>query len=220
MVTISYAILVNDEYEEIKQLIEFLLQYKKISDEIVIVQDLSLEDDLSDIKLQVNNYLKELSNSQKILYFTNKLNNDFSQQKNYLTQKCTKDYIFNIDADELPVETLMENLHELIEANLEIDVLILPRINKVDNITTEHITKWGWNVDEKNRINWPDWQWRIYKNNDNIKWKRRVHEYLEGYKTFSSLPKMEEYAIKHFKKLNKQEKQNKHYEQIIKGTRL
>jgi len=216
MVTVSYAILVNDEYEEIKQLTEFLLQYKQSSDEIVIVQDLSFEDDLSDAKLQVNKYLEELFNSQKILYFTNKLNNDFSQQKNYLTSKCTKDYVFNIDADEIPNDVLMENLHELIEENSKIDVLVLPRINKVDNITTEHIMKWGWRVDERGRINWPDWQWRIYKNNGNIKWKRKVHEYLDGFISYAGFPDDENFALKHFKKIAKQEKQNKHYEEIMK----
>lgn len=146
MVTISYAILVNDEYDEIKRLVEFLSKYKNQNDEIVILQDLAPEGDCSDEKLKTKKYLEGLHESKKILYFKHELNNNFAQQKNYLTTLCSKDYIFNIDADEIPTKFLMENLHEIIEVNIKSDVLILPRINKVENITQKHIDKWRWRV--------------------------------------------------------------------------
>ena len=37
----------------------------------------------------------------------------------------------------------------------------------------------GWNVNDKGWVNWPDYQWRIWKNKPKIKWKNKVHEVLE-----------------------------------------
>ena len=43
--------------------------------------------------------------------------------------------------------------------------------------------KWQWKVNEQGWVNWPDYQWRIWKNIKRIKWKNKVHEVLEGHKT-------------------------------------
>lgn len=218
MVTISYAILVNDEYEEIQKLIGCIFENWKATDEIVVVQDYkgSIDKQTEDWKL-VAEYLQGYTKFTKFSFFQHPLNNDFASQKNYLNSKCTSDYIFNIDADELPTEDLMINLHTIIEANPTSEVFIVPRINKVDGITQEHVGKWCWKIDEDGDINWPDWQWRIYKNNNEIKWEREVHEYLVDYKKFSYFPMDKILALKHFKKIDKQEKQNEHYAKIIKN---
>lgn len=64
-------------------------------------------------------------------------------------------------------------------------------------------------------INWPDHQYRLYKNNDNIKWINPVHEVISGYKTYSYFPKNQDYAILHYKDISRQEKQNKFYDEIM-----
>ncbi len=69
----------------------------------------------------------------------------------------------------------------------------MPRINTVEGLTQEHIHKWGWRVNNKGWVNFPDYQWRIYKNNGKIKWKNKVHEVLEGYEIMSQLPPEDEY---------------------------
>jgi hypothetical protein len=69
----------------------------------------------------------------------------------------------------------------------------------------------GWNVDKHNRVNWPDLQWRIYANNNKIKWKNKVHEVLEGYQTHAILPLEIEFALEHHKDIERQEKQNNYY---------
>jgi hypothetical protein len=81
----------------------------------------------------------------------------------------------------------MENIHDILELN-DIDVIVVPRVNTVEGLTDEHIQKWGWNVNENGWVNWPDYQWRIYKNSNDIKWINKVHEKLDGYKTISNLP--------------------------------
>ncbi len=81
-------------------------------------------------------------------------------------------------------------------------------------ITEEHIAKWGWRLDEKNRVNWPDWQMRLYRNSDNIYWIKPVHEQLKGYTKFANLPPEEKYALYHPKNIGRQERQNKFYDNI------
>jgi hypothetical protein len=96
-----------------------------------------------------------------------------------------------------------------------IDCFYIPRVNKVNGITLEHIQKWRWNVDEEQRINFPDPQMRLFRLNKDIKWKNKVHEVLEGQSTFSTLPyDTEDFCLYHIKSIEKQEKQNKFYETI------
>ena len=124
-------------------------------------------------------------------------------------------YIFQIDADEVPNELLIQHLPELLELNPDNDVYLVPRINTVTGLTEEHIKKWGWNVNVMGWVNWPDYQWRIYKNSPEIKWINKVHERLEGFKTYSMLPAdTEALSLYHPKTIEKQEKQNELYENI------
>ena len=95
-----------------------------------------------------------------------------------------------------------------------VDVVKVPRINTVEGLTQEHINKWKWGVNEKGWVNFPDFQWRIYKNNGKIKWVNKVHEVLEGYKTMSYLPTEEPWCLQHPKTIERQEKQNELYSKI------
>jgi len=87
----------------------------------------------------------------------------------------------------------------------------------VEGLTQEHIQKWGWKVDEQKRVNWPDYQQRIYKNISYIKWTNKVHEVLEGYKTFATIPSemaQSGLMLLHPKTIEKQEKQNNYYNKL------
>ena len=110
---------------------------------------------------------------------------------------------------------LIENLHDILEENYSVDVVLVPRVNTVDGLTDSHIQKWGWKVDEKGWVNWPDPQWRLYKNSDNIRWINKVHEKLDGYQTMSNLPWDEGLALYHHKNIAKQEKQNEYYDTLV-----
>jgi hypothetical protein len=138
------------------------------------------------------------------------LNKDFASFKNNLSKYCTKDYIFQIDADEYPHLYLIESLPQILEYN-PIDAILVPRINTVGGLTAQHIGQWGWNVNENGWVNFPDYQWRIWKNNKKIKWINKVHERLDGFQTYSPLPQMEEYCLYHPKDIKRQEKQNQFY---------
>jgi GT2 family glycosyltransferase len=198
---ISYAITVCNELEEVKHLIDFLQQYKHSEDEIVVLYD-------NNGTKEVFNYLQTVENIKLVW---DNFNHNFAEWKNKLKLLCNGDYIFQIDADEYPHPNLIENLPAILEHNSAVELYVVPRVNTVEGLTQEHIQKWGWNVDENNWVNWPDYQTRIYRNSPNIKWINRVHERLDGHKEFAYLPMSEEYALFHPKTIERQEKQNSYY---------
>ena len=204
---ISYAITVCNELKEIQQLVDFLLTHKRSEDEIVILMDHNGTE-------EVWNYLLKIESKLGVL---NRIpfDKDFSKFKNHLNSLCSGDYIFNIDADEIPSESLINNIHELIELNPEIKAYALPRVNTVEGLTQEHIQKWGWRVDDENRVNYPDYQIRIYKNIPEIYWEGKVHETLNIKKEVISLPYgTEDWVLYHHKQIERQEKQNNYYDTL------
>lgn len=201
---ISYGITVCNEYDEIQKLLSVLFSIKREEDEIVVLVDSSNSTN------ELTQYLLSLNEApSKVKTYFNEFNNNFSDWKNYLTSLCSGDYIFQIDADEIPSESLIINLPSLLNQN--IDVIYVPRVNKVEGIKSEHIVKWNWRIDNKNRVNWPDYQCRVYKNDPAIRWVNKVHEQLTGFKTYDLLPADEFFALSHIKSILKQEKQNNFY---------
>jgi hypothetical protein len=204
---ISYAITVCNELEEVKRLVNFLLSHKRTEDEIVILYDLNGSKEVYD-------YIDEVDKIVNIFVAKDNFTGHFADWKNKLTLLCKGDYIFQIDADEIPNLTLIEHLPEILEMNQGVDVLLVPRVNTVEGLTQEHIQKWGWVVDNQGWVNYPDFQWRIYKNTPDIKWINKVHERLIGYKTISNLPQIEECSLYHPKTIERQEKQNNYYDTL------
>ena len=205
---VSYAITVCNEFVEIQNLINFLLKHKRTEDEIIVLYDFKNGDE------GIEEFLRSHSVNGEFSWFPGQFKNHFADWKNYLTLLCNGDYIFQIDADEIPHEILIEQLPTILETNPENEVYLVPRVNTVTGLTKEHIIKWRWNVDEEGRVNWPDYQWRIWKNIKRIKWKNKVHEVLEGFKTYANLPSLPELALYHPKTIEKQEKQNSYYETL------
>ena len=204
---ISYAITVCREFVEIQRLVHFLLQHKRLQDNIVILYDEANGDP------EVETFLRTHSINGEFAWYKAKFNRHFADWKNKLSSLCSGDYIFQIDADEIPHQTLIELLPAVLENN-DFDICLVPRVNTVEGITQEHIQKWGWKVNEKGWINWPDRQWRLYRNSPDIKWENKVHERLVGFKTYTSLPEVEEMSLYHPKTIEKQEKQNQLYNTI------
>ena len=211
---ISYAITVCNELEEVKRLVNFLLSNKRKEDEIVILVDISKEDN-GELRGWLNETKQSLiSKGDPIKIHEEKFQGHFADWKNLLTTYCTGSHIFQIDADELPNEDLINGLPYILEVNQEVDIFLVPRINTVDGITQEHLNVWKWSINERHWINFPDYQWRVYKNIPEIRWVGKLHEYLEGFKTYSTLPPEEEYCLYHPKTINKQEKQNNYYQTL------
>lgn len=203
---ISYGLTVCNEHKEIDNLIKYLLEKISPEDEIVVVYD---QNRITPETTQVLESYKE-----NIAYYPFDFQQNFLENKNYLNTKCTGDYIFQLDADEIPSEVLVANLKTILEAN-PIDLLITPRKNLVEGLTDQHIKQWGWRVTNEGWVNWPDAQKRIYKNTPDIQWTgHQVHGMVSGYKTYAALPMEEHFSIIHNKEINRQEAQNERYAKI------
>ena len=204
---LSYAITVCDEFVEIQKLIPFLLKHKRHEDEIVVLYD------SKNGSKSIETFLRAKSINGEFSWYMGEFGGHFANWKNKLTDYCSGDYIFQIDADEMPTTYMLDMIPEVLTHN-DIDILKVPRINTVEGLTQEHIEKWQWGVNDLGWVNFPDFQWRIYKNNNSIKWVNQVHEVLVGYRTISYLPTLEEWCLVHNKTIKKQEQQNKLYEEL------
>jgi glycosyltransferase involved in cell wall biosynthesis len=208
MKSISYAVTVCNELEELVRLMNLLQIQINSNDEIVVQYD---KGNTTQEILDYLNIQQKIYSNLKVVGFP--LNNDFASFKNNLANHCTGDYIFSIDADEYPHEFLIQNLGMILEAN-QVDIIFVPRVNTVEGITDEHITRWRWKLDKDGRVNWPDYQSRIYVNNGVVGWKNKVHETITNYDTFSNFPPDEKYALYHPKDIERQERQNNYYNTI------
>jgi len=203
---ISYGITVHTESEELNTLLDVLVNKSDTEDEIIIVQD----GDDKEVGEVISKWMNETLDWKGIYWHTRKLDGNFSDQKNYVIEQCTGDYIFHIDADEYPNEILIQQLKEILEIN-DVDLVWIPRVNTVDGFTQEDVQKWGWRISENGWVNYPDYQARVFRNRKDIRWTRPLHEYITGCKTYSHLPPQEELSLYHPKTKEKQEEQNKFY---------
>ena len=208
MKTISYAITVHNEIDELTTLLNFLQTNIRKEDEIVIQYD---ETSVTDEVKEYVTLMDSMHENHIVVGFP--LNKDFASFKNNLKSHCTKDYIFQVDADEIPHEFLVEYIGQVLDEN-PVDIVFVPRVNTVEGLTDEHIKKWGWKVDEKGWVNFPDYQTRIYRNTEDVMWMNKVHERITGYNTFSNFPAEEQWSLYHPKKIDRQEQQNEFYETI------
>ena len=219
---ISYSITCYNEYKELDNLLFHLSKHIREEDEVVVTRDTSKVGDKSIIQDEFYALEKVLEKYEYGTYFqprqlkvnTFHFNKDFSKLKNFAKEQCSGDFIFSIDADEIPNEILIKQLPDILEIN-DTDLIWVPRVNIVNGITDFHLNLWKWRQTEQGWINFPDYQARIFRNTDDIKWIKPVHEVIDGAKTYSHLPPHEELTLKHEKEIQKQEYQNRLYDSIL-----
>lgn len=206
--TISYAITCCKEFVETQRLVTQLLEKKRPEDEIVILFDSKNGDE------ELENYLRAKSVNSEFAWHAKDFEGHYANHKNYLNSLCSNDFIFQIDADEYLNDGLFETLPQILSTN-DVELLVVPRINTVEGLTEQHVTKWRWAVDGRGWINFPDYQYRIYKNDPNIKWVNKVHEKIVGYDKYAALPAQEDYCLYHPKDIKRQEQQNQYYSTLM-----
>ena len=204
---ISYGITVHKEAEELRRLLDVL--YKNIDDNDEIIVCVDGEDDA--VRFELDVYSKKFYDDSRVMkVYQRELKKDFASQKNSVIENSVGDYVFHIDADEYPNEILIKQLKEILTIN-NVDLVWIPRVNTIDGMKEEHIKRWGWKVTEKGWVNYPDYQARVFRNDDSIRWERPLHEVIRGYKTYSHLPPHEELSLYHPKTIERQEEQNMFY---------
>ena len=206
-VTCSIAITVCKESKEIKQLVDFVLKYSKSTHEIVVLFDEANGDK------KTLNILKTYETIDNIVIKTGEFDQHFANWKNTLNGYCTSDWILNLDADELPSRWLIKHLLRVVKWCSVFDLIWIPRKNIVTGLTSEDIKAWNWTVSTDQRVNWPDYQGRLYKNTPSIKWKNKVHEHISGAKRPLHIPTWLQSWIRidHIKTIKKQRQQNELY---------
>lgn len=210
---ISFCITACNEHAELESLLDLLIKAELDYEYEIIVQLDSLHTkEVQDVcgSFRANNPTV----SYRIIVYP--LRNNFAEFKNNLLKHTSGDYIFQIDADELPSLDLLRALPDICKNG--VDVIAVPRINLVRGITERHIKVWRWNMNSNGWINFPDYQVRIIRNSPEIRWKNKVHEVVDGYKTYAKLEGTEswcEYYLYHEKSIEKQILQNSKYENII-----
>jgi glycosyltransferase involved in cell wall biosynthesis len=212
---ISWAITTHNEGEYIRTLLNQLIPHcKQTGDEIVILDDYSDDELTKEIIFGALNNTRNEYGEWVIGVSFRRLDGDFAAQKNHLNTMCKGKYIFQIDADETVHDSLLTASHQLVTLNDTTDLFLVPRVNIVNGLTDEDIKRWGWSVNHKGHVMWPDYQHRLYRNSPDIKWQGKVHERIVGYKTMASLPAEEEWSIIHIKDVDRQRKQNNFYNTI------
>ena len=206
---LSYAITACNEHEEIIRLVTQLLNYKEENSEIVVLLDTPKSSP------EMVEYLELQANADKITLIEAMFEGEFAGWKNFLNSYCKGEWIFQLDADEYLEPDLIVNLEELLTANDDKELILVPRINTVEGLTEEHIKKWNWGVNDKGWVNFPDVQTRIYKNKDTIGWTGKVHERIVGFDSYTAFPLDEVYCIKHPKTIERQERQNSYYDTLM-----
>lgn len=205
---ISFAITTHNEGQYIQDLLDQLVPFcEQTGDEIIVVDDNSTD------PFTVN-ILEGYERSGGVKLFNHALNNDFAAHKNFLGEQCVGSYIFQIDADETFHPNLLTYLHDIVDNNTNIDLFLIPRVNVVNGLTEEDISRWGWQVNEHGWVMFPDYQTRLYRNSPDIRWEGKVHERIIGFKTMAPLPAEEEWSLYHIKDIDRQRKQNDYYATI------
>ena len=201
---ISYGITVHNEHKELEKLLGILLISIDEEDEVIICVDGNDED--------VKNVIELYSIDSRVKHYDRKLEKDFAAHKNSVIEKSSGDYIFHIDADEYPNRVLLQQLKQILEMN-DVDLIWIPRVNTIEGMTEQDVQRWGCRVTEKGWVNYPDYQARVFRKDDNIRWTRPLHAHIVGCKTYSHLPPHEELSLYHPKTIEKQTQQNMFYNQ-------
>lgn len=200
--SISYAIVGWNEHREMDRLLHQMKSILKPNDEIVIQLETKSTDEI-----------KEVIKSHGLTAHTFPLNDSFKVFKNNLNKLCTKDYIFQIDADEFLSDKLARHINTIIRINPNVDCFYIPRINTLvdESVLEDYKDKSAWKDDRSSWINYPDRQKRLFKNKDEIVWTGcRMHTHVMGFNTEKMLE--EGYDLIHAKSFQKQNWQDKFYE--------
>jgi glycosyltransferase involved in cell wall biosynthesis len=202
---LSYLVTCHNETDSLEKLLNKLISNIKNSHEIVLLDDYS--DNPKTLEI-IQKY------KEKINLYQHKLAKNYGAHKNYGIELCKGEWIFQLDADEVPTDGLLENIDLIIESNSNNEVLWLPRLNYFIGVTEQDINTWGWKMYD-GMINFPDYQSRIYRNNPHIRYERRLHEKVEGFKSYVFIPPQKDYAIIHEKTIEKQRQTNVNYNKLF-----
>ncbi len=166
--SITYMILAHGEPSVI-ELIDYIKNYWDGGvDRIVVLNDPTTEQFENDLKARVHRVVNH------------KLEKDYSAHRNLALRFCARtDYTFALDADEAPHFELMKSVKAWLEENGLPHIVCLPRCNVFEGVLPVHCLMYNWTWKD-GMIQWPDFQTRLFRNRQGIKWVSPLHESLKG----------------------------------------
>lgn len=203
--TLSYLVTSHNETECLDYLLSLLVKSKGDNHEIVLIDDYS--DNIDTLQI-----IEKYKNN--VQFFQHRLDKNYGAHKNFGIEQCKGKWIFQVDADEYPTAGMLENIDAILDANDSNEVIWVPRCNYFEGVTDDDIKMWGWRFHD-GMINFPDYQSRLYKNQSHIRYLRRLHEKVEGFKSFSFIPPQKDFALVHKKTIEKQRQTNLNYNKLF-----
>lgn len=191
---LTYTIQVCNESRELFSLLGLLTRVIDDEDEINVVAD---SNNITDKVERVLEHFKDRINVFKRPFDV------FHENAQFHIEKATGDYIFGMDADEMPQEKLIKNIKKVIKET-GAEIIAIPRINIHPDITEKDAKDFGFNINEVGFINWPDYQMRIYKRCDYIHWTKELHTKLTGSQKVIGIEAEPMLALWHIKSMDKQ----------------
>lgn len=193
----TYAVTVCNESKELYSLLAFLKKVKDPEDDINVLLDTA---HCTPNVLRVLDFYKD-----DIVLNERDFDGDFSAHRNYHLSTCSGDFIFLVDADEMPQEDLLKSAKKVV-SDTGGDAFMVPRINIHPGYTKEWLDARSFNVNEFGWVNWPDYNCRLIKNEpDRIKFAKYLHESITGQEKIIAFRTTPDMAVWHVKSVEKQD---------------
>ena len=191
---ITYSIQVCNESRELYSLLNLLTR---------VIDD----EDYIDVIVDSNNTTEKVSLvlehfKDRITVYERPFDN-FKTNSSFHTDVAKGEYVFHIDADELPQQSLIKLLKQVI-SETGAEIVAIPRINIHPDITEEEATERKWEINDVGFINWPDYQLRLHKKCDHIYWTDTLHTKLTGSDKVTGIKAIPSLAMWHIKSMDKQ----------------
>jgi hypothetical protein len=192
---LTYTIQVCNESRELFSLLSFLRKTVDDEDEINVVVDSNrvterIESVLEHFKERINIFRRPFD--------------EFHTNAQFHIEKATGEYIFGMDADEMPQELLIKNVKKIINDS-GAEIIAVPRINIDPGYTEAFLERCNYKINDVGWINWPDYQMRIYKKCDHIRWTDEMHTKLSGSDKVIGVEATPKLALWHIKSIEKEE---------------
>jgi len=192
---LTYTIQVCNESRELYSLLNFLTKVIDDEDELNVVADSNRITERIELVLE---HFKERINVFKRPF------DDFCKNSQFHADNANGEYIVGLDADEMPQEMLIKNLKKIIE-DTKAEIIAIPRINIDPGYTEEFLKRCNYSINQFGWINWPDYQMRVYKKCDHIRWTDEMHTKLTGSDKVIALKDEPRLALWHIKSIEKEE---------------
>jgi hypothetical protein len=204
--SLSYAIMFSKDQEELTRLLLLLAGNQLANSELVLLHDTATQCDNAALWRAITLFSRYKVRHQAFSSM------DFAERRNTLQRACVGEWIWMLDPDELPNKALFDGVELLLKSSLNATAYAMARENKVKDMPMGYLLDRKWTIDDKLRINWPDYQIRLYRNLPSVYWVGKVHETLCQVPVLGHLPQSA--YLEHHKTFERQVEQNATYDKL------